>query len=67
MEELEHCTIQAMADPAELCSVLHLECMRGEFRASELQDTIHGQVVVLIPHALPHETRSEEITGVTAQ
>ena len=42
VEVLEYHTFQAMADPVELHSVLHIEHFWGEFRASELQETFHG-------------------------
>ena len=31
-----------MADPVELCSVLRIEYLWGEFQSSELQEAFHG-------------------------
>ena len=37
MEALEYHTVKAMADPVELCSVVWIELLWGEFRAFELR------------------------------
>ena len=42
VKALEHCTFKAVADPAELYSVLCIEHLWGKFPAFELQKAFHG-------------------------
>ena len=63
MEALEYHIFKAVADPVELCSVLHLW---GKFQAFALQQAFHGYVAISISHVLPCEASSEKTTGSIA-
>ena len=48
MDKLEQSSFKIMKNSVELCCVLHIRCLQGEFRAFKFKKASYGEIFVSI-------------------